>query len=73
MTRTEKRELSKEFKKREKILLTVNLLLIFATISSATFAYVVNDENNRIKKKIYEYNPDSKIYYLKQDIEGGKY
>ena len=53
MTRTEKRELSKEFKKREKILLTVNLLLIFATIASATFAYVVNDENNRIKKKIY--------------------
>ena len=73
MTRTEKRELSKEFKKREKILLTVNLLLIFATIASATFAYVVNDENNRIKEKIYEYNPDSKIYYLKQDIEGGKY
>ena len=69
MTRMEKKELNNKIK----MMRFINLLLIFAAIASVAYACVVDDENDRIKEKISNYNSDSKVYYLKQEIERGEY
>lgn len=69
MTRTEKRNQ----KDKEKMLQSINLIFIFVAIASLTFGFVVNDENKRIKEKINKFNPDVKVFYLQEDIKGGKY
>ena len=73
MTRKERLQYLKEEKRQKTILITILISLIFATAYSATYAYIVVKENERIKDKINSYNSDIKIYYLKKDIERGDY
>lgn len=73
MTRTEKLRQLKESEKRKTIHSYIMLLLIFATVYSATYGYMVSKENTRIKNKIENYDSDLKVFYLKQDIERGNY
>lgn len=73
MTRKERLQYLKEEKRQKTIFMTILISLIFTTAYSATYAYVIAKENERIKDKINSYNSDIKIYYLKQDIERGNY
>lgn len=73
MTRSEKLQHLKEIKKQKAIYIIIVTTLLFSTICSATYSYIVVKENERIKEKINSYDSDVKIYYLKKDIERGDY
>lgn len=73
MTRTEKLQQIRENKRKENIVLTTGLAMIFITIASVSYGLIISRENSRIIEKINSYSSDTKIYYLKQDIEKGNY
>lgn len=63
----------RESKRKEMIYSSIITLLIFISIFSVTYGYFISRENVRIREKIENYNPDLKVFYLKQDIERGNY
>lgn len=73
MTRTEKLQHLKQIEKQKTIYTIIVVSLLFATVYSVTYGYMISKENERIKEKINSYNSDVKIYYLKKDIERGNY
>lgn len=73
MTRTEKLQQIRENKRKENIVLTTGLAMIFITIASVSYGLIISRENSKIIEKINSYSSDTKIYYLKQDIEKGNY
>ena len=73
ITRVEKMKQIKRENRKKIVLIGANLVMIFVTTVSLTYGCVMSNENDRIKKKIKNFNPDVKVFYLKQDIEKGDY
>lgn len=73
MTRAKYMRQLRESKRKETIYFSIIVILIFTSTFSAAYAFFVSKENDKIKEKIRNYNSDSKVYYLKKDIEKGDY
>ena len=73
ITRVEKMKQIKRENRKKIVLIGANLVMIFVTTASLTYGCVMSNKNDRIKEKIKNFNPDVKVFYLKQDIEKGDY
>ena len=69
----ERIKIIKKEKGERAVLIGSNLVMIFVATASLTYGCVMLHENDRIKEKIKNFNPDVKVFYLKQDIEKGDY
>lgn len=62
----------KERNKSKAISIAMLCITIFIFVATASYAYFVNKENNRIREFIMNYDKSASVFYLQQDLFGGK-
>lgn len=65
-------ENKREKRARVKIII-VRLLILYVVATAFAYGYFMSKENDRLKEKIFNYDSESKVYYLKEEIKRGEY